>query len=88
MRNVKTSIGVTALLFQGLFAVSAVAQQAPPTNAQLHASSGGGAGWSQGSARRLYESGSACGPDRPEPVWEEGNKLLGYECKNPSANGS
>ncbi len=42
----------------------------------------------QASKQPLYQSGSECGPDQPQPVWGAGNKFLGYTCAYPSANGN
>lgn len=88
MRMVNWSIMALAICLPCKVELSAVAQQRPSSDGEVRGSAGQGAEWSQSTSRHLYESGSECGPDQAEPVWGEGNKLLGYECKNPSANGS
>jgi hypothetical protein len=37
---------------------------------------------------RLHQHGNSCAPDRPVPVWGDGNAFMGYHCEGESANGS
>jgi len=34
----------------------------------------------------MHHNSGTCGPDRPEPKWGNGNRLLGYVCVPYSAN--
>ena len=88
MRYTRWAIGAILAVWSLLSASAASAQHVPSSKSEMSTSTEQEASWSNGASRRLHESASECPPDQPEPIWGVGNRLLGYECKTPSANGN